>query len=235
MSRYTSTPVECGHCHNKTIMVVATSYSQVQCEEDSRTEEPFECGDIYDLLECPVCHKITLRKYFWADHMESEVDVTYHLLYPSQQDYTASSERFFPPNTEHDAYVRVREIVHEAKKSLNIIDPYTDGTVFTLLATIKGPLQVKILTAKTGGADFALEAKKFRAQYPQFGLEVRLTREFHDRFIILDNSKCYHLGSSVKDAGTKVCMIGLVEDTNNVKALLRQQEESWNAASALLT
>src|SRR5258707_9273124 len=105
--RYTSTPVECGHCHNKTIMLLAISYSQVQREEDSGTGEPFEHGDIYDLLECPVCHKITLRKYFWADHMESEGDVTYHLLYPSQQEYTARSESFFPRNTEHDAYLRV--------------------------------------------------------------------------------------------------------------------------------
>jgi hypothetical protein len=216
-------------------MLMVTSYSQVQREEESETGEPFERGDIYDLLECPVCHKITLRKYFWADHMESEADVTYHLLYPSKQDYTGNREIFFHQNRQHDAYVRIREILHETKKALHIIDPYTDGSLFKLLATVKSPLNIRILTAKTGGADFALEAKKFRAQYPQLALEIRLTREFHDRFIILDSIKCYHLGASIKDAGSKVCMIGLVEDVDNARALLVQQVKSWNTASVLPT
>lgn len=233
MSRYTFTPVECGHCHNKTIMVMARSYYQVQREVEAGTGEPFEHGDIYDLLECPVCRKVTLRKYFWADHMEHEGDVTYHLLYPTKQDYTGGREELFPHKTEHSAYVRIREIVHEAKKMIQIVDPYTDGTLFTLLATVTVPLHVQILTAKTGGADFELEAKKFKAQYSGTKLEVRRTREFHDRFIIVDGSKCYHLGASVKDAGAKVCMIASVEDPNNVRALLLQQEQSWNSASVV--
>jgi hypothetical protein len=214
-------------------MVIATSYSQVSREEEPEPGGPFERGDIFDLLECPVCKNITLRKYFWNDWMESEADVTYHLLYPTQQDYTGNRESFFPNNTEHNAYVRIKEIIHEAKKTILIIDPYTDDSLFTLLATVTVPLDVKILTAKTVGADFTLEAKKFRAQYPQHALEIRLTREFHDRFIILDSSKCYHVGASIKDAGGKVCMIGFVEDVDNVRALLLQQQQSWSSAAAL--
>lgn len=214
-------------------MIIGTSYSQVQREDDERTGEPFERGDIYDLLECPVCHKVTLRKYFWADHMESEADVTFHLLYPEKHDYTGNREQFFAPKTEHDAYVRIREIIREAKRTIRIIDPYTDATLFTLLATATVPLAIKILTSKMGGSDFALEAKKFVTQYSHLVLEVRRTHEFHDRFIILDEKKCYHLGASIKDAGNRACMIGLVEDAANVQALLAQQEQSWNAGSVV--
>ncbi len=229
--RHTSAPIECGHCHNQTIMTVGTSYSQVQGSEPE--EPPFERGNIYDVLDCPVCHSITLRKYFWADHMESEADVTYHLLYPNKQDYTGNHEKFFPPKTEHDAYIRIREIIREAKTTIHIVDPYTDGTLFSLLATATVPLEVKVLTSLTGGADFALEAAKFQKQYPTVALQIRLTREFHDRFIILDSSTCYHLGSSIKDAGTKVSMIAMVKDANNVQALLLQQAQSWKTGSIL--
>jgi hypothetical protein len=165
-------------------MEMAATYYQVVQEEDSGTGEPFERGDIYDLLECPICKKVTLKKYFSADHMEHEGDVTYHLLYPSNHNYNGAREEFFSHGTPHNAYTRIREIFQEAKQMIQIIDPYIDGTMFTLLATVTCPLVVEILTNKTGGADFGLEAKTFKAQYSATKLEVRCTREFHDRFVI---------------------------------------------------
>ena len=73
-----------------------------------------------------------------------------------------------------------------------------------------------------------MEATKFRAQYPGIKLEVRRTREFHDRFLVLDESKCYHLGASIKNAGNPVFMITVLEDADNVRALMAQQAQSWN-------
>jgi hypothetical protein len=42
-------------------------------------------------------------------------------------------ELFFPRRSEHDAYVEIRSIQQSATKSILIIDPYLDGSVFTLL------------------------------------------------------------------------------------------------------
>ena len=35
---------------------------------------------------------------------------------------------------------------------------------------------------------------------------------FHDRFIILDRKRAYHIGVSIKDAGKKCFGISLMED-----------------------
>ncbi len=47
-------------------------------------------------------------------------------------------ELFFPQGTQHEAYLRIREIMRLATHSLRIIDPYLDGTVFTTLGDVQG-------------------------------------------------------------------------------------------------
>jgi hypothetical protein len=88
------------------------------------------------------------------------------------------SELFFPTGSQHAAYVEIRRILQQARRSIDVIDPWADGTIFTLLANVAGAsAKVRILTSKLP-TDFQLEARKFLAQYPQLLLEVRLTKEF---------------------------------------------------------
>jgi hypothetical protein len=141
------------------------------------------------------------------------------------------TEYFFPKGATHDAYVKIKEILRSASISVIIVDPYIDGSIFQILTSNQQPkLSVKLLTSKLP-SDFALEARKFTTQHSGISLEVKKTNEFHDRFIILDDSQCYHVGASIKDAGTKVFMISQVEDQQNVDALLQEHERSWKAAS----
>ena len=58
----------------------------------------------------------------------------------------------------------------------------------------------------------------FNAQYPN--LIVKRTQVFHDRFIILDGSKVYHIGASIKDAGKKCFGISMILDHGIVTDLL---------------
>ena len=141
------------------------------------------------------------------------------------------SQYFFPQGATHDAYVKIREILRIANSTVTIVDPYIDESIFQMLTSVQQPrLSVKLLTSKLP-PDFALEAQKFTTQHSDISLEVRRTKEFHDRFIILDDSQCYHVGASIKDAGNKVFMISQVQDQKNVDALLQEHEQSWNAAS----
>jgi hypothetical protein len=216
-------------------MVLAISYSQVERAEDEQSSEPFGKGDIYDLLECPVCGKITLRKYFWHDYMETEADVSYEIVFPVRQTYTARREQYFPLNSPHDAYVEIRKIIQRAQKSLQIIDPYVDVTLFKLLSTVNAKLDVAVLTSKCGPGDFTLEASKFKSQYPSITFAVRTTREFHDRFLVVDERECFHLGASIKDAGRQDFMIHSVEDADNIQALLLRQKAAWAKATILVS
>ena len=47
----------------------------------------------------------------------------------------AVSELFFPTGSQHDAYVEIRRIVRQAHRSIMVVDPYVDGTIFMLLGS----------------------------------------------------------------------------------------------------
>lgn len=140
-------------------------------------------------------------------------------------------ELFFPKQSQHDAYVEIRGILQIAAKSITIVDPYMDQTMLTLLGSLLKPEMVIRLLASKLPADFGLEAKTWLAQHPQATLEVRTTMEFHDRFIVLDDLLCWHVGSSIKDAGNKAFMLSNIEDEGNRRALLVQIEASWQAGA----
>ena len=140
-------------------------------------------------------------------------------------------ELFFPKGATHDAYVEIKRVLTLATQTISIIDPYLDGTIFQLLKTNKkNVLSVKLLSAKLP-PDFTLETNKFKSQHPSIAIEIRKTKEFHDRFIIIDSKTCFHIGASIKDAGGKAFMISQIEDRENIDALLLQHQQSWGSAT----
>ncbi len=144
---------------------------------------------------------------------------------------THVTELFFPKQSQHDAYFEIRAILQTSKKSIIVIDPYVDQSVLKLLASaLQIGMAVKILSTKIP-ADFVNEMSAWRAQHTDATLEVHTTREFHDRFIVLDDSICWHIGCSIKDAGGKAFMLSKIEDDVNRVALLKQIEDSWRAGT----
>jgi hypothetical protein len=140
-------------------------------------------------------------------------------------------ELFLPRGSQHDAYVRIREILLNAKRCLRVIDPYLDGTIFAVLGAVDRSLQVDLLTDRPT-SDFAREARKFEQQYSRVKIEIRYARDFHDRFMIIDNEECWHVGCSIKDAGNRAFMLNRVEDPRNRIALLNALGEAWSSARA---
>ncbi len=141
------------------------------------------------------------------------------------------SELFFPVGKQHDAYVELRRILQKTTVSLAIIDPYVDSSLFAVLKTVAGAsIAVELLTSKMS-PDFLHEARQFLSQYSNIQLSIRKSREFHDRFIIIDSKECWHVGASIKDAGLRVFMLSEVEDGGNRAALLAQLGSSWSAAT----
>jgi hypothetical protein len=73
--------VTCGHCNNRAPMKIVATHSQVESKSDSTSNESWDLGDVYELLLCPSCNKVTLRKYFWHEMMEPD-EISIKLLYP---------------------------------------------------------------------------------------------------------------------------------------------------------
>jgi hypothetical protein len=139
-------------------------------------------------------------------------------------------EMFFPKDSPWDAYVVLRAVFAEARASLTILDAYCDHTVFGMLASREvAGLGVRILCSRHATA-VAAEATRFMAQHPGVTIEVRETRDFHDRFIVVDGTACIHVGASIKDAGKTAFMISRVEDRENRDAILTALERTWTSA-----
>jgi hypothetical protein len=94
------------------------------------------------------------------------------------------------------------------------------------------PVNVRILTSKHP-ADFALEAKKFMKQHPGFSVEIRKTKDFHDRFIFRDQTRCYLLGASIKDAGNKGFTVVPLQEPSIVRFILDHADQVWASATPL--
>lgn len=143
-------------------------------------------------------------------------------------------EMFFPSGSQWDGHVVLRGVLGEAKRTLTIVDAYTDGTVFHMLAA-RSPvgLTVRLLCGRSGPA-VAAEGQRFMQQHTGVTLEVRQSRDFHDRFVVIDDQSCVHVGASIKDAGNTAFMVSRVEDPDNLAALLAALAASWAAGTKLL-
>jgi len=90
-------------------------------------------------------------------------------------------ELFFPQGSQHDAYIEIRGIVRKAKSALRVIDPYLDGTIFTILSDAQRPLKIHLLTDKPP-TDFAQEATNLDSSTNQ------LRSKFGDQRIFMTDS-----------------------------------------------
>lgn len=99
--------IKCGHCQNVAPMEVVAQHSQVQEHEDDYSGMRWEEGYVYELLRCPACANVSLRRYFWRD--ATPEDVTFQLLYPSPSQRRTIG---LPPKIEraYEAAGRVRSL-----------------------------------------------------------------------------------------------------------------------------
>lgn len=143
------------------------------------------------------------------------------------------SEQFFPPETRFDAYVAIRDILASAQTEILIVDCYLGSSIFpTLRALAERSLVVHALTCeKNLKADFPLEADKFRQQFSGIQFEVRSKPDFHDRFLRIDQANYFHVGASIKDAGSRAFLISKLQDPPVIASLAQYLEAAWNSAS----
>jgi len=99
-----------------------------------------------------------------------------------------------------DAYKFVSDLIRTAENSIVLIDNYIDDSILTLFSKKNKKVDVTIFTKKIS-KQLSLDLIKYNAQYPF--IEVKMFKQAHDRFLIIDNKKVYHFGASLKDLGKK--------------------------------
>lgn len=99
-----------------------------------------------------------------------------------------------------DAYTFVSDMIRNAKNSIILIDNYVDDTVLTLLGKRNNKVVATIYT-KSISNQLRLDLQRYNSQYSR--IEIEIFSNTHDRFLIIDNTKLYHIGASLKDLGKK--------------------------------
>ena len=78
---------------------------------------------------------------------------------------------------------------------------------------------VNVLIVTSGNGNLTdKDIAKFNSQYPK--LTVKISKDFHGRFLIIDRKEVYHIGASIKDAGKKSFGITKLEMEELTKSLL---------------
>lgn len=128
---------------------------------------------------------------------EEKVDLVYKAFEDSN---IKPKQGIFYNGQVFDAYTFVADLIRRATTSIVLIDNYIDDSVLTLFTKRKENVSLVIYTGKIS-KQLELDLKKHNEQYPV--VEVRIFKESHDRFLIIDQKELYHLGSSLKDLGKK--------------------------------
>jgi hypothetical protein len=119
-----------------------------------------------------------------------------------------------------DAYELASKIIRSAKKNMVLIDNYIDESTLTHLSKKTKAVKVLLLT-KTISKQLTLDIKKANEQYGNF--EIKSFTKSHDRFLIIDHTEVYHLGTSLKDLGKKWFAFSKLEK-NSIANILKEIE-----------
>ena len=117
----------------------------------------------------------------------------------------------------YDSYTLIQKIFESANNEIIIIDNYIDRTVIDRLVVKKEDVRVIIYTNQHTNKIRESDLIMFNKQYGL--LEIINTNKVHDRYIIIDKDKLYHLGHSIKDIGKKISAIS-ESDKELIKELL---------------
>ncbi len=138
-----------------------------------------------------------------------EADKKFEQIFEYISDHKEQNQKLFFDGQIYDAFTLLTDLIQKATKEIILIDGYVDVKTLNLLAKKQPGVNVTIYThtnTKLTNSDITT----FNAQYPQ--LAVKFTKLFHDRFLILDRKKVYHIGASLKDAGKTCFAVSLFED-----------------------
>ena len=126
------------------------------------------------------------------------------------------NQKLFFEGQIYDAYSLIIDIIKTAENKILIIDNYIDDSILKMLSKKNKNVDVIIVTSQNSNL-IKLDIHKFNKQYPT--LKIIKTNKFHDRFILIDNRKLYHIGASLKDLGKKCFAISKIKDKDYVEKI----------------
>ena len=126
-----------------------------------------------------------------------------------------------------DYFDEVRKIIEPAASDVLFVDPYLDAEfVSRYLPHVKAGIPVRLLTRER--LPSLLPAVDALARQSGMAINVRSAGSFHDRYVFVDRTACYHSGASFKDGAVKSPTI-LTQITDAFAAVLKTYEDAWTS------
>ena len=100
-----------------------------------------------------------------------------------------------------DAYKFASDLIKSARKSILLIDNYVDESVLLMFGKRAPGVTAEIYTQSIS-RQLSQDLEKYNSQYEP--IEIRVYKNSHDRFLIIDGADVYHIGASLKDLGKKM-------------------------------
>ena len=142
-------------------------------------------------------------------------------------------EGFFFRGQSFEALLATTHIIDSAKSSVDLVDGYTCPATLGLMRTMKDKAQIRILTWDVEDKDrFVTLAQAYISDGGR--LEVRLSHDFHDRFVIIDDEEFYHFGASLKGLGKRGFMYSRIEEPKVIEAVRKSIQDVWSNAEVVV-
>jgi hypothetical protein len=171
-----------------------------------------------------------------CDRIAKWISVTDKLLAELHAPGPASAaidEIVLAPDDRYTAWRHVLAIMKTASKRLTIIDPYLDDSVFDYLDLVDVEIELQLLGGQNNKtAGFSALFRQFRTKRPSAKASIS-NGAFHDRFIIIDDSIIWHMGTSLNSIGKSASMLNRITDQAQRAKLMELFANTWSAASLI--
>ena len=131
-------------------------------------------------------------------------------------------QRLFYDGQYFDAYDFICSLIFGANKSIILIDPYLDESGLRYFKKKKDGVKLCICISDRSKLDKS-DVEIFKKQYGQ--LEIVKTNAFHDRYLIIDNSICYSLGTSLNYMGKRVFAVNNITEKEIIDLIIKKLEK----------
>lgn len=126
--------------------------------------------------------------------------------------------QFFSKGQYFDSYSAFRNCLKDLNNSIILIDNYVSDATLQVFAPKEPMVKFNLITKPNQNTNqFARAVEVYNKQF--LNLELYFSDNYHDRFLIIDNARFYHIGSSIKDAGNKAFMFTQILDLEIIQSL----------------
>ena len=149
--------------------------------------------------------------------LERSTDERFERVFDYMGTHEAPSQKVFFEGQVYDAFGLLVSLAQRARREIVLVDGYVDTGTLNILAKKRPGVSATVWTHPRTRLT-KRDVETFNAQYPM--LKVKHTTSFHDRFLILDGTKGYLVGASLKDAGRKSFAITKLEDSSIIGSIV---------------